>query len=89
MNITKKCEISGQQGFDSNEKNRFAILEVEAKNGDLIKINQVNGIKYNELIWACEYPKHEEHPIIDDKNKIIIVGGEEKQTKRTITIIGK
>ncbi len=89
MDITRKCFVSGTHGFDLNEKNRFAILEVEAKNGDIIKVNKIDGIQYNDLSWACEYPKHEEHPIIDNQNKIIVIGGEEKKSKRTITIIGK
>ena len=89
MDITKKCTISGEYGFDLTNSNRYAIIEVEAKNGDLIKVNKINGIKYNQVLWACEYPQHEEHPIIDDQNKIIVIGGEEKQTKRTITLIGK
>ncbi len=89
MNITKKCIISGEYGFNLINSNRFAIIEVQAKNGDTIKINQVNGIKYNEIWTAYEHPKHEEHPIIDNTNKAIIIGGKNKESARTICIIGK
>ncbi len=89
MNVTAKCIVSGKYGFDLVNSNRFAILEIKAKNGDLIKVNKVNGINYNELWDAVEYPRHEEHPIVDDKNKVVVVGGEEKESKRTICVIGK
>ena len=89
MNITKKCIISGEYGFNLINSNRFLIIEVQAKNGDTIKINQINGIKYNEIWIAFEYPRHEEHPITDDLNKIVVVGGENKETNRTICVIGK
>ncbi|MFH1751393.1 MAG: hypothetical protein ABH821_00415, partial [archaeon] len=72
-----------------NADNKYVILEVIAKNGDIIKVNKVNGLKYSELWRAFESPKHEEHPIIDDYNKIIVVGGEEENSKRTICVIGK
>ena len=89
MNVTKKCIISGKQGFDTETNNRFAIIEVLAKNGDTIKVNKINGIKYAELFAAFESPKHEEHPIVDDAGKTIVVGGEENESKRTICVIGK
>jgi len=88
MNVTKKCVISGEYGFDLNNTNKFLILEVQAKNGDTIKVNQVNGIRYKEIWMTFEYPKHEEHPITDDENKVIVVGGTQKETNRTIFIIG-
>ena len=89
MDVTKKCAISGKYGFDFVNSNRFAVIDVEAKNGDLIKVNKVNGIRYNEIWDAIEQPKHEEHPIVDDHNKIVVVGGAEKESKRTIWVIGK
>ncbi len=89
MDVTKKCVISGKYGFDSFGKNRFAIIEVLAKNGDLIKVNKVNGIRFNEILVAYESPKHEDHPIIDAREKIVVVGGKEEETKRTICFIGK
>ncbi|MDD5162715.1 MAG: hypothetical protein PHD95_00740 [Candidatus ainarchaeum sp.] len=89
MDVTTKCIISGKHGFELTNTNRFAIIEVEAKNGDLIKVNKVNGIRYNEIWSAVENPRTEEHPIIDDHNKIIVIGGENKQSKRTIVIVGK
>ena len=89
MDVTSKCIISGKYGFDLVNSNCFAIFEVEARNGDLIKVNKVNGISYNEIWEAVEQPRHEEHPIIDNQNKIIVVGGEEKQSKRTICVVGK
>lgn len=89
MDITKKCFISGTYGFDLLNSNKYAMIEVQAKNGDQIKVNQINGIKYKEIWTAYEHPMHEEHPIIDDQNKMIIIGGEEKQSKRIICVIGK
>lgn len=89
MDVTNKCIISGKYGFDLVNSNRFAILEVEAKNGDLIKVNKVNGIRYEEIWEAVEQPRHEERPIIDNENKILVLGGEEKRSKRTICVVGK
>jgi hypothetical protein len=89
MDVTAKCIISGKYGFDLISSNRYAMIEVEARNGDLIKVNQVNGLRYKEIWGAVEQPRHEEHPIIDDQNKIIVLGREEKQSKRTICVIGK
>lgn len=89
MDITKKCEVSGKYGFDPPGSNRYLIVEVEGKNGDLIKVNRVNGIRYNEIWAAYEHPKHEEHPIIDNKEKALILGGEERRSRRTICIVGK
>ncbi len=89
MDVTEKCIISGKYGFDLIGSSRFAIIEVQAKNGDIIKANKINGIGYNELFAAYQYPYHDEHPIVDDKNKIIVVGGEEKESSRTILLIGR
>jgi len=89
MDVTKKCVISGKQGFGENTGNRFAIIEVEAKNGDLIKVNKVNGIRYKEIWAAFEHPQHEEHPIIDNQNKIVVIGGVDEEIRRTICVIGK
>lgn len=89
MDATKDCIISGKYGFDLMTSNRFAIIEVEARNGDLIKLNKVDGIRYNEIWEAVEQPRHEERPIVDNENKIVVVGGEEKQSKRTICVVGK
>jgi len=89
VDVTRKCVISGKHGFESTSANRFAIIEVEAKNGDLIKVNKVNGLRYKEIWAVFEHPQHDEHPIIDTQNKIIVVGGEEKEGRRTICVIGK
>ena len=89
MDVTNKCIISGKFGFDLVNSNRYAMIEVEARNGDLIKVNKVDGLRYNEIWTAVETPRHEEHPIVDDQNKIVVLGGEEKQTKRTICVVGK
>lgn len=89
MNVTKKCIISGKHGFQLINSNRFAVIEVKAGNGDIIKVNKVNGIKFNEIWTAYENPRHEEHPVTDNQNKIIIVGGKEKESNRTIWVIGK
>lgn len=89
MNVTEKCVISAKQGFDLTDSNRFAIIDVEAGNGDIIRVNEVCGVLYGELLAAFEYPGHEEHPIVDDQNKTIVVGGEKRKTKRTICVLGK
>jgi len=89
MNVTQKCIISGKYGFDLTNSNRYAIIDVQAKNGDLIKVNQANGIKYREIWAAVEHPQHEEHPIINNENKVIVLGGAEKASKRTVFVIGK
>ncbi len=89
MNVTKKCEIVNKYGFDLTNSNRYVIIEVTAKNGDLIHVNKVNGIRYAELWSASESPKHEQHPIIDLENKIIVIGGKEKESRRTIVVVGK
>ncbi|MFH1391197.1 MAG: hypothetical protein ABIH20_02690 [Candidatus Diapherotrites archaeon] len=89
MDITKECSISAKHGFDSQGENLFVVLDVVAKNGDMIKINKIDGIRYNELLSAFESPKHEEHPIIDDESKIIVIGGDEKKSARSICVIGK
>lgn len=89
MDITKKCQISGKYGFEPDSNNKFAVIEAEAENGDIIKVNRISGIRYGELVDAIEYPRHEDHPIVDDKNKMIVVGGEQKKIWRTILLIGK
>lgn len=89
MDVTKKCIVSGKHGFDSFNANRFAVIEVEAKNGDMVKVNKVDGVRYTEIWVAYEYPHHVDHPIVDKQNKVVIVGGEEKESKRTICLVGK
>ncbi len=89
MDVTRNCVISGKYGFDLTNSNRFAILEVEAKNGDLIKVNNIDGVRYSELWDVVEQPLHDEKPIINDANKVIIVGGEEERTKRVLCVVGK
>ncbi|PIU21176.1 MAG: hypothetical protein COT15_03715 [Candidatus Diapherotrites archaeon CG08_land_8_20_14_0_20_34_12] len=89
MDITSKCIISGTYGFDLRNSNKFAIIEVEGKNGDIIKVNKADGIKYAELWTAYEYPHHDEHPIVDNKNKVIVIGGNDKKSARTLCVIGK
>ena len=89
MDVTKKCEITGKYGFDLTNANRYAVIEVKAKNGDLIKVNKVNGVRYKEIWAAIENPQTEEHPIIDTANAVIVVGGSEEESKRTIFLIGK
>lgn len=89
MDVTKNCIISGKYGFELTNSNCFAILEVEAKNGDLIRVNDVDGLRYKEIWDATEQPRHEERPIVDYGNKVIVVGGEAKKTKRLICVVGK
>ncbi len=89
MDVTENCNISARQGFDSLALNRFLIIDVNAKYGDLIRVNSIEGIKYSEIWGAYENPKHEDRPIIDEKNKIVVVGGENKESKRRICIVGK
>jgi len=89
MDVTQKCVVSGKYGFELANSNCFAILGVEAKNGDLIRVNEVDGLRYKEIWDATEQPRHEDRPIIDDGKKIIVVGGEAKKTKRLICVVGK
>ena len=89
MNVTQKCIISGKYGFDLNNSNRFAIVQVEAKNGDLIKVNELGGIRYGEIWDVVEQPQHRDRPVMDLANKVVFVGGEEKKSKRTICVVGK
>ncbi|PIN84892.1 MAG: hypothetical protein COV47_05125 [Candidatus Diapherotrites archaeon CG11_big_fil_rev_8_21_14_0_20_37_9] len=89
MDVTKKCTVSEKHGFDVGMKNRFAVLEVEAKNGDMIKVNEIKEINYNEIFDAYEYPNHEDRPIVDLGRKVVVLGGEEETTSHTIFIIGK
>ena len=89
MDVTNECIISGKFGFDLISSNRFAIVEVEAKNGDLIKVNKINGIRYKEIWGAYENPLHEDRPIVDNENIVVVIGGNEKRSKRIISIIGK
>ena len=89
MDVTRKCKISGTHGFNLVSSNRFAIIEVEAKYGDLIKVNSINGVRFGELWGAFENPLHEDRPIVDDRSKTIVVGGATKETKRVICLIGR
>ena len=89
MDITSKCIISGTYGFDLRNSNKFAIIEVEGKNGDIIKVNKADGIKYAELWTAYEHPNHDEHPVLNLDAKTVVVGGEPKKTRRTICVAGK
>ena len=89
MDVTRDCIISGKYGFDLTNSNRFAIVEVEAKNGDLIRVNAVDGLRYKEIWEATEQPRHEDHPIIDDAKRLVVVGGEVKKTRRLICVVGK
>lgn len=89
MDVTNKCTISGKYGFDLVNSNRYAIIEVEAKNGDLIKVNKANGIKFNEIWAVVEHPRHEEHPIFQEESKVVIIGGEDRSSNRTLVVVGK
>lgn len=89
MDVTGKCKISGTYGFDLTTSNRFAIIEVNAKFGDTVKVNQINGIRFRELWGAFENPLHEDRPIVEDGNKTIAVGGATKETKRVICLLGR
>lgn len=89
MEITRKCSITGKYGFDLVNSNRFAIIEVEGKYGDTIKVNKVNGIRYSEIWAAYEQPGYEDHPTIFPKEKIIALGGERKESKRTVCVVGR
>ncbi len=89
MDVTKNCVIEAKQGFDSTLLNHYVIIRVNAKSGDTIKINELNGLKYRELWGAFESPRHEDAPIVDPEKLAVIIGGEPKETKRTICIIGK
>ncbi|GEM_PF-6975436 len=89
MDVTSKCTVSAKHGFEANEKNKFAVFEVIAKNGDTIKVNEIDGIRYIDLVAAYESPKHRDHLTIDFEDLVIMVGGEEKKSERTICVIGK
>jgi len=89
MDVTGKCKISGTYGFELSSSNRFAIIEVIAKYGDTICVNQINGVKFSELWGAYENPLHEDRPVVDDRNKTIVVGGATKETKRVICLVGR
>jgi len=89
MDVTKQCSVSGKFGFDKINTNRYIVVEVNAKSGDQIDVNKINGIRYNEIWSAYEHPKHEDQPVIDLKNKIIYVGGNAEESKRTVCIIGR
>jgi len=89
MDVTRNCAVSGKYGFELANSNCFAILEVEAKNGDLIKVNEVDGLMYKEIWEATEQPRHEDRPIVDDRKKVVVVGGEAKKTKRLICVVGR
>ena len=89
MDVTKKCVITGKYGFDTFQSNKFAVIEVNAKAGDIIKLNRINGIRYSAICVAYEHPEHIDHPIIDRAESIVVVGGEEEKSKRVICVIGK
>jgi len=87
--LTRQCIVSGKKGFEEGFEVKFAILEVEGKAYDKIRINKVNGLKFKELLAVSEYPKHEDHPIIDNSKIQVLLGGENKKSKRTLCLIGK
>lgn len=89
MDITEKCVISTKHGFDLLNGNKFLIIEVTGKYMDKIHINKINGIRFKELVAAFESPKHEDHPIVDDENKLVVLGGTVTESKRTVCIMGK
>jgi len=88
MDVTRKCNITGKFGFDTFNKNKFAIVEVRAKYGDTIKMNKINGIRYSKICAAFEYPEHMDNPIIDQNNSVLVVGGKEAESKRVLCVIG-
>lgn len=89
MDVTEKCSITAKHGFDSITSNRFAVIKVKAKYGDLIRVNDINGIRYKEIWGAYENPRHEDTPIIDTEKIVIIVGGKQDISQRIICVIGK
>lgn len=89
MDITDKCAISAKYGFDLIRGDKFLIIEVEGKYLDTIRVNKINGIQFNELVATFESPKHEDHPIVDNENKVIALGGKPTTSRRTVCVIGK
>lgn len=81
--------VTGQKGFESEQPVKFAILEVQGKAYDKIKLNKIPGLKFKEVLTVSEFPNHRDHPIIVISTCEILLGGEEKASKRTLCVIGK
>ncbi|MDO8427665.1 MAG: hypothetical protein Q7S92_00450 [Candidatus Diapherotrites archaeon] len=89
MDLTKECLVSGKQGFEREDEMKFAIIEVQGKAYDKIRLNRIPGLRFRELLSVSEHPIHEEHPILVLSTCEILLGGEEKASKRTLCVIGK
>ena len=89
MDVTEKCIIEAKQGFESTITNRFTVIKVKAQNGDAIRVNDIEGVKYREIWVAYEHPRHDDAQVVDKDNLVILVGGEPGTSERAICIIGK
>ena len=89
MDVTGKCLIVARYGFDSVSANRFVVIRVRARYGDVIRVNGINGMRYRDIWGAYENPRHEDAPIIDVEQGAVIVGGKSAYSQRTICVVGK